>query len=358
MYKKLFIPGPTHVRDEILQAQAEPMIGHRAKEYAALQAEVTPKLQKMLYTDQIVFLFASSSTGVMEGAVRNLTAKKVLNTICGAFGRRWHEITKANGIPCDVLEVEPGHGITPELVDKALAAGGYDAMTIVMNETSTGVMNPLGDIGRLVYEKYPEVMVLVDAVSCMAGVKIEFDAWHLDVCLAGVQKCFALPPGLTVCAVSQRALEKCATVPNRGYYFDFAHNYKYYQKNQTPATPAISLIQALNKQMDDILAEGLEERWQRHVDMAEVVREWADKYWAMFPQPEFYSNTLSCIKNTRRINVAEMNAELGKRGAMISNGYGPFKEKTFRIAHMGDLTVDDMRWVTAQIGDILGLEAG
>jgi aspartate aminotransferase-like enzyme len=114
----------------------------------------------------------------------------------------------------------------------------------------------------------------------------------------------------------------------------------------------------LNRQMDDILAEGLEERWQRHVDMAEVVREWANKYWAMFPEPGFYSNTLSCIKNTRGINVEEMNAELGKRGAMISNGYGPFKEKTFRIAHMGDLTVDDMRWVTAQIGNILGLDAG
>jgi aspartate aminotransferase-like enzyme len=158
--------------------------------------------------------------------------------------------------------------------------------------------------------------------------------------------------------VSQRALEKCATVPKRGYYFDFVGNYKYYQKNQTPATPAISLIQALNRQMDDILAEGLEERWQRHVDMAEVVREWANKYWAMFPEAGFYSNTLSCIKNTRGINVEGMNAELGKRGAMISNGYGPLKEKTFRIAHMGDLTVDDMRWVTAQIGDILGLEAG
>jgi aspartate aminotransferase-like enzyme len=355
MYKKLFIPGPTHVRDEILQAQAEPMIGHRAKEYAALQAEVTAKLQKMLYTDQTVFLFAASSTGVMEGAVRNLTARKVLNTICGEFGGRWHRITEANGIPCDVLEVEPGHGITPGLVDQALARGGYDAMTLVMNETSTGVMNPVGDIARLVYEKYPQVMVLVDAVSCMAGAKIEFDAWHLDVCLAGVQKCFALPPGLTVCAVSQRALEKCATVPNRGYYFDFVDSHKYYQKNQTPATPAISLIQALNRQMDDILAEGLEERWQRHVDMAEVAREWANKYWAMFPQPGFYSNTLSCIKNTRGINVEEMNAELGKRGAMISNGYGPLKEKTFRIAHMGDLTVEDVRWVTAQIGDIVGL---
>jgi aspartate aminotransferase-like enzyme len=358
MYKKLFIPGPTHVRDEILQAQAEPMIGHRAKEYATLQAEVTRKLQKMLYTEQIVFLFAASSTGLMEGAVRNLTARKVLNTICGEFGRRWHEVTKANGIPCDVLEVEPGQGINPELVDQALAKGGYDAMTLVMNETSTGVMNPVGDIARLVYDKYPEVMVLVDAVSCMAGAKIEFDAWHLDVCLAGVQKCFALPPGLTVCAVSQRALEKCATIPNRGYYFDFVGNYKYYQRSQTPATPAVSLIQALNRQMDDILAEGFEERWQRHVDMAQVVRDWANTYWAMFPEPGFYSNTVSCIKNTRGISVEEMNAELGKRGAVISNGYGPLKEKTFRIAHMGDLTVEDMRWVTVQIGDILGLEAG
>jgi len=189
----------------------------------------------------------------------------------------------------------------------------------------------------------------------MGGTKIEFDAWKLDACLAGTQKCFALPPGLTVCAVSNRTLEKAESVPNRGLYFDFVDMYRFYQKNQTPATPAISLIQALNKQMDDIFAEGLENRWQRHIAMADIVRNWARQYFALFPDERFLSNTVTCIANTRGINVEALNEELGKRGAMISNGYGPLKEKTFRIAHMGDLTVADMNWLLGQINDIIGL---
>jgi aspartate aminotransferase-like enzyme len=354
MYKKLFIPGPTHVRDEILQAQAVPMIGHRAKEYSNLQAEVTPKLQQLLYTQQRVYLYTSSSTGVMEGSVRQASTKRVLNTVCGDFSGRWHKMTAANGIPCDKVEVEMGQAITPELVDEALAAGDYDAITVVMNETSTGVMNPVKDIAALVREKYPDVLILVDAVSCMAGVKIEFDAWGLDVCLAGVQKCFALPPGLTVCAVSDRARERAKLVQYPGYYFAYSQMDKSYEKNQTPATPVISLIQALNVQMDDILAAGLETRWARH-KMAAYVQDWARKYFALYSDERHLSLTVTNVHNTRGISVADLNKALGERGAMISNGYGDLKEKCFRIAHMGDLTMDDMRWLTAQIEDILGL---
>ncbi len=355
MYKKLFIPGPTHVREKILQAQAEPMIGHRAKEYSDLQGEVTPKLQKLLYTEQRVFMFASSSTGVMEGSVRQCTTKKVLNTICGAFSKRWHQMTVANGVPCDKIEVPMGKGITPEMVDEALASGEYDAVTVVLNETSTGLMNPVQEIAAMIREKYPDVVILVDGVSGMAGVKVEVDKWDLDVCLAGVQKCFALPAGLTICAVSDRMMERAKTVPDRGYYFDFHVNDKYYQKNQTPATPAISLIQALNVQLDDMFAEGLDNRWARHAEMAKFIQDWARKYFALFAEERFLSNTVTTVTNTRGISVKDLNTELGKRGAMISNGYGDLKEKCFRIAHMGDLTMDDMRWITKQIEDILDL---
>jgi aspartate aminotransferase-like enzyme len=355
MYKKLFIPGPTHVREEILEAQAAPMIGHRSKEYSALQADVTPKLQKLLYTEQRVYLFASSSSGVMEGSVRQASTKKMLNTVCGAFSKRWHQMTVANGIPCDKLEVPMGQAITPELVDEALAKDDYDAITVCHNETSTGVMNPIPEIAALIHDKYPEVMILVDAVSGMAGSKIEFDAWGLDVCLAGVQKCFALPPGLTVCAVSDRARERALQVPNRGLYFAYDQMDKKYEAHQTPATPAISLIQALNKQMDDILASGLEQRWARHIEMAEIVREWARKNFAIYGDERYLSNTVTNVENTRGISVAGLNQELGLRGAMISNGYGDLKEKCFRIAHMGDLTVADITWLLGQIDDILDL---
>lgn len=354
MYKKLFIPGPTHVRDEILQAQAAPMIGHRAKEYSDLQAEVTPKLQKLLYTQQRVYLYASSSSGVMEGAVRQASRKRVLNTVCGAFSKRWHQMTIANGVPCDKVEVPMGQAITPELVDEALSQGDYDAITICHNETSTGIMNPIREIAALVREKYPDVLILVDAVSSMAGAKIEFDAWGLDVCLAGVQKCFAVPPGLTVAAVSDRARQRALEVPNPGYYFAYAQMDKKYDKHQTPATPAISLIQALNKQMDDILAEGIENRFARHIEMAEIVRAWARKHFALYGDERYLSNTVTNIENTRGISVAGLNEELGRRGAMISNGYGDLKEKCFRIGHMGDHQVEDIRWLLGEIEDILG----
>jgi aspartate aminotransferase-like enzyme len=355
MYKKLFIPGPTHVRDEVLQAQAVPMIGHRAKEYSDLQASVTPKLQEMLYTNAHVYLFASSSTGVMEGSIRQATRKKMLNTVCGAFSKRWHEITLSNGIDADKLEVAMGQAITPALVDEALSSGEYDSITLVLNETSTGIMNPIQDIAEMINEKYPDVLILVDAVSGMAGVKIEFDAWGLDVCLAGVQKCFALPAGLTVCAVSDRARERGKEIPNRGYYFSWDAMDGKYDKHQTPATPAISLIQALDVQMDAILAEGLDNRWARHEEMAKFVQGWARKYFKLFSDERYLSQTVTNIENTRGISVADLNKELGNRGAMISNGYGSLKEKAFRIAHMGDLQMADLKWLTQQIEDILSL---
>ena len=357
MYKKLFIPGPTHVREEILQAQAVPMIGHRAKEYSDLQMEVTPKLQQLLYTQQRVYLFAASSTGVMEGAIRQASLKRMLVTVCGAFSKRWYEIVQDNGVPCDKLEVAPGQATTLELVDQALARGDYDAITLTMNETATGIMNPVKEIAAMIHAKYPQVLILVDAVSCMAGVKIEFDAWGLDVCFAGTQKCFALPPGLTVCAVSDRARQRALQVPNAGHYFAYRMMDKHYEKWQTPATPAISLIQALNVQMDSMLAEGLENRWARHAQMARFTQDWARKHFRLYGDERFLSKTVTNVENTRNIVVGDLNKELGKRGAMISNGYGDLKEKCFRIAHMGDLNMDDMRWLIVQLNEILGFEA-
>jgi predicted phosphoserine aminotransferase len=355
MHKKLFIPGPTEVTEEILDAMGTPMIGHRTSSYAKLQSDCETKVKTLLYTQNRVFLFTSSSTGVMEGAIRNCVAKKVLSTINGEFSRRWYEIALSCGVQAEKLEVEAGQAITPELVDAALAKGGFDAVCLTHNETSTGIMSPIREIAAMVRAKYPEVLILVDAVSSMAGVEIRFDDWGLDVCLAGVQKCFALPPGLAVCAVSPRAMDRAKTIPHRGYYFDFIEMEKFAQKDNTPATPSISHLFALNKQMDCMLAEGIEKRFARHIEMAEYTRAWARKHFKMFGDERYLSLTVSNIENTRGIDVSALNKVLGERGAMISDGYGPFKGKCFRIAHMGDLTMDDMKWLIAQIDDILGL---
>ena len=356
MYRKLFTPGPTHVRDKILEAQAAPMVHHRSKEYSDLQHEVTSKLKQLLYTEQRVYLYTSSSTGVMEASIRQATNAKILNTICGAFSQRWHEICVANGIPCEKVEVEWGEAITPEIIDAPLSSGEFDALTVVFNETSTGLLNPLAELAEFVHEKYPDVVILVDAVSGMAGAKLEFDDWGLDVALAGVQKCFALPAGLTICAVSDRARERALDVPNGGYYMTYQQMDKKYEKHQTPATPCISLIQALNVQLDDIFALGLEKRWERHKEMAAYVQDWAREHFDLFADERYLSPTLTNVKNTPGISVAGLNEELAKRGAQLSNGYGPLKEQCFRIAHMGDLMLDDVKWLTEQIDDILDLQ--
>jgi aspartate aminotransferase-like enzyme len=291
----------------------------------------------------------------MEGSIRQVSKKRILNTVCGSFSKRWWEITVANGTPCDKLQVASGQAVTVDLVDEALSKGDYDAITLTMNETATGIMNPVKEIAEMIHQKYPDVLILVDAVSCMAGVKIEFDAWGLDICFAGVQKCFALPPGLTVCAVSDRARQRALEIPNHGYYFAWDAMDSKYDKFQTPATPAISLIYALDKQLDCMFEEGLENRFARHLEMSEYIRDWARKYFAVYGDQRYLSQTVTNVENTRTINIGDLNKELGKRGAQISNGYGDLKDKCFRIGHMGDLTMTDMKWLTEQLNDILGL---
>src|SRR5262249_37420677 len=157
--------------------------------------------------------------------------------------------------------------------------GGFDAITVVHNETSTGVLNRLDEIAA-VMKKYPDVSFLVDAVSSMAGTRLPVDEWGIDVCLAGLQKAFALPAGLTVASVSTRAREKAKTIRNRGYYFDFLDMLKYHERGQTPATPAIPQIQALDAQLDDIAAETPRARYERHAMLAGIVRDWARRHFA------------------------------------------------------------------------------
>ncbi len=355
-HKKLFVPGPTEVREEVLKAQAKWMIGHRSKEFGDLNARCIEKTQKILKAKNYVFWWTASGTGLMEGTIRNVVRRKVLHCVNGAFSDRWFKISQACGKEPEAVRVEWGKAIKPEMVDQALARGGFEAVTITQNETSTGVRSPIEEIARMVRSKYPDVLILVDAVSSLMGDWFDIDELGLDVVVASSQKCVALPPGLAVAIVSARAMEKCRNNPDRGYYFDFEAMLKRYEKDkQTPTTPAVSLFWALDVQLDAILAEGMENRYQRHLKMAQFTREWANKYFAVFPEPGYESVTLTTVTNTRGISVKDLNSALGERGMQISNGYGDLKEKTFRIAHMGDLTMKDMEAVTAAIVEILKL---
>jgi len=353
MAKKLFIPGPIEVAPEILQAMASPMIGHRMPEYATLHKGVTDKLKEMLFTRGKVFLATSSAFGVMEGAVRNLVGKRCANFCNGAFSDKWHDVTRRCGKEADAIKVEWGEPITPELVDATLSTGKYDSITLIHNETSTGVMSPLPEIAA-VLRKYPEVVSIIDTVSSMSALKIPLDELGIDCCIFGVQKALALPPGLAVFTASAKALERSKTMEGRGYYFDFQEFASLDEKDNTPSTPSISLIYALDCQLVRIFAEGLEARWQRHLDLAEYVRGWVrDRGFDFLAAEPYRSITLTCAVNTRNVDLAELKKKLGERGYAFDNGYGKLKGKTFRIAHMGDMQLADLQDFTRQIDDIL-----
>ncbi len=355
MAKKLFIPGPVDVSPEVLAKMSEPMVGHRGREFSSIMMSTIEKLKKLMFTENTVFLSTSSSTGLMEAAVRNCVDKKCLNIGNGAFSDRWHEITKSNGKEADFLSLDWGKAVTPELVDEMLSTGEYDALTMVHNETSTGVTSPLSEIAEVV--RNYDVSFLVDTVSSMAGIKVEVDKLGIDVCLFGVQKAMALPPGLAVCSVSDRAMEKAKSVGNRGYYFDFITFQKYLKKEQTPTTPAIPLLRAMDYQLDRILnKEGLENRFRRHERMGNLTREWAKKNFSLFPEEERYcSNTVTCISNTRGVDCNELKQKLADRGYVFANGYGKLADRTFRIAHMGDRTIGELKEYLSAIEEILGL---
>ncbi|MDR1160027.1 MAG: alanine--glyoxylate aminotransferase family protein [Syntrophomonadaceae bacterium] len=354
MAKKLFIPGPVSVAPEVLDKLATPIIGHRGKEASELQKSITHKLQKLFFTKEEILLSTSSGSGLMEGAIRSCTGKRAAVFSIGAFGKRWFEMAQSNQVQADLFEQEWGKATSAEQVEQVLKTGKYDLITITHNETSTGVMNPLASIAQAV-KKYPDVIFCVDAVSSMGGSKIETDTLGIDICITSTQKSLGLPPGFSVCTFSAKAAARAEKVPFRGYYFDLLSLYDYIKTKdyQYSSTPSLPHMFALDYQLDRILAEGIENRYCRHQEMAEMVREWAVKNYSLFADSDYLSDTVTVINNTRNIDISELNKELGCRGYQIANGYGKMKDKTFRIAHMADYTIEDIANLLKNIDDIL-----
>jgi len=333
----LFIPGPVDVDPTILEAQAQPMLPHRSPEFEAIFERASRKAQTLFYTSARVFLFASSGTGLQEAAVRNLSRGKILSLCNGAFGERWHQVAVSNGVQADKLEADWGKPFSLEEIEAVAGSKIYDALTVVHNETSTGMENPVREIAEVVRAASPDTLICVDAVSSLGGVKIETDAWGLDMVLSSSQKCLALPPGLGLCAVSERGMERAKNVPNRGWYFDFLRMEKHRRKDSTPATPAVSLIYALDAQLERIFSEGLERRFERHAACADMVRSWAiDAGFGLFAEQGYRSNTVTTVNNRLNLDIGDLNRFLSQQNMRIANGYGPLKGATFRIAHMGE----------------------
>ncbi|MCO6450396.1 MAG: alanine--glyoxylate aminotransferase family protein [Caldilineales bacterium] len=358
-HPRLYIPGPTEVAPDVLAAQTRPLVGHRSAEFSDLFYGIAAKLKCILQTEQNVFILTASGSGLQEAAVRNAVrpGRKILNVAAGAFGDRWQKIAVGNGCESVRVDLDWGQPVRPEDVDRHLAAGGFDAVTIVHNETSTAVMSDVAAIAELVRARYPDVLILVDAVSSAGGAPIHFDDWGLDLLLTSSQKALALPPGLAFAAASDRFLAQAAEVPHRGWYFDLVLLDKYFRDGRTtPATPAIGLLYAADCQFDRILAEGMEARWARHQACMTMTHAWAHEHgFELFAARGYESRTVTCIRNNVSIDIPAMIKHARSKGMVIGNGYGQLKNQAFRIAHMGELTEADMAELFGVLDDYLAI---
>jgi aspartate aminotransferase-like enzyme len=282
----------------------------------------------------------------MEAAVRNGARRRVLSLVNGAFSERFFQIARATGLDADPLEVKWGCQHTPEMLEQALARGIYDAVTVVHSETSTGVLNPIRELAD-VTQRAGDVVLLVDSVSGIGGAELKTDEWGLDLVLTGSQKALALPPGLAFCVAQRHILDRAQSKSDRGVYFDLLEFERNILKNQTPNTPAVSLLYALAAQMEAIAKEGLQSRFDRHRAMAQRVYDWVDDLRGnqgmdihVLAPDGYRSPTVTCIRVPEDWSGPRVTAAVKERGFTVATGYGAMKESTVRIGHMGDHTMD------------------
>ncbi len=357
-----FLPGPTEVLPEILAAQNEPMMGHRGPGMTDLLAEIDPGLRAVFRTERPVYISTSSATGFMEAGIRNGVRKRALALVNGAFSQRFRDLVADCGREVEAYEVEWGEAHDPAEVERRLTTGSFDAVTVVHSETSTGVLNPLPEIAEAVRAAEArtgeEILLLVDGVTSVGGGLVETDAWQLDWVLTGSQKALALPPGLAFGSPSERMLARAATLPARGQYFDLLEFDRNWRKHQTPNTPALSLIHALRAQLARIAAEGVEGRAARHAAMAERCQQWTEEVGsryglALFAPAGARAVTVTAIAVDEPRTGSAITRALAERGYTIGAGYGKLKDRTIRIGHMGDHTVDGLNRLLAELEEVL-----
>lgn len=339
-FGKFFLPGPTDVHPDVLAAQLRPMIGHRSSAMEQLLQKMAPQLQALARTSRTVLIGSNSATGFMEMAVRNGVRRRALSIVNGAFSERFAQLVTAAGKECVRLDVPLGEAVEPDQLRDALKKNPVDAVTLAHSETSTGVLQDVATLAKVVRE-FDDVLVLVDAVTSMAGSPVETDAWGFDYTFTGSQKALALPPGLALGIASSRMLERSKTLPDRGLYFDLPSFDQAMSKFQPTNTPALSLFFALDRQLDRIAAEGgIEARWKRHEAMRQAVERWAQAEGvAYLPREGRRSWTVSCLKLPAGKSAKDVVGKLKAQGWTIGSGYGALKDSTIRIGHMGDHSV-------------------
>lgn len=352
-----FLPGPTEVHPDVLAAQAAPMIGHRGKGIRDLMKRLDEGLRPAFQTTRPVIISTSSATGLMEAAVRNgVVDGKVLSLVNGSFSGRFAAIAETSGYEVERWEVDWGSVHSPDELAGRLDAAPFDAVTLSQSETSTGALQDLEAIAGVV-ARHEGTMLLVDSVTGIGGVETHTDDWQIDFILTGSQKALALPPGLAFGVAGEAMLDRSRNAPTRGWYFALDRLYDQLIEHQTPATPAISLLYALDFQLSRMATETIEERWRRHLAMQKRTVDWVDEMRSsgvvidVFADEGHRSPTVTCVAHERSPEIV---AGMLERGWVVGSGYGKLKDSTFRIGHMGDHTVDELDELLAVLGGLVG----
>ena len=335
-----------------------PMIAHRGRAFEELFARLEAGLRDVLLTARPVYISTSSASGLMEGAVRNAPPGALLALVNGAFSSRFAKIAKACGRDVDVVEAPWGNTFDLDEVDRRLGSRRYAAVTVVHSETSTGALTDVRAVSDLAHRH--GALCIVDSVSGVGGAELRFDAWGLDFVLTGSQKALALPPGLAFGVASSEFVRRAREVRDRGLYFDVVEFEEFAAKNQTPATPALSLLYALDAQLADVLREGIERRWERHAAMRDATVAWLKRAVtrvhldiSILAPDSARSPTITAITLPDGLKSADVVSAVARRGFVIGAGYGKLKDTTIRIGHMGDHSVETLRGCLAECEDAL-----
>lgn len=339
----LMIPGPTPVPPAVLQALSTPMINHRGPEYEAMYTELLANLKKVFQTSGNTMIFPAAGTGGLEAAVVNVLSPgdRVLSVSIGAFGDRFADIAEAYGAEVTRCVVEWGQAADPDAVAKHLKEGPFKAVLVTLNETSTGVLNDLFALAPLVKEH--GALLLVDAISGLIAADLPMDDLKVDVVVAGSQKAFMIPPGLTFLAVGAEALEahKAAKMPR--FYFDWTKMLKAQEKNQTPYTPAITQEFGLQLTLRAILEEGLQGSFERHARMSRATRAGAQALNLNLLATDHFSPAVTAVRAPEGIEIKAIRTRLRTEyGVDVAGGQGKLLGKVFRIGHLGYITPPDL----------------
>ena len=353
-----FLPGPTEVRSEVLAAMTRPTIFHRSREFESMFATIEAGLRELFLTARPVYVMPASGTGAMEAAVRNVAKGKILSLVNGSFSERFADMAESCGHKVTRLNAEAGETFDLDAVESALKGAGYAAVTFAHSETSTGVISPVREIAALARKH--DALSLVDSVSGVGGAELCADAWGVDFVFTASQKALAIPAGLAFAVASPEYVARAKKATGQGRYFDVTDFEKFSAVNQTPTTPALHLLYALDVQLRNIHIEGMERRWERHLAMRDATIAWASQTAEKLRLPlrvlardGIRSPTVTAIVLPDRVAPNQLVEEISRRGYVIGGGLSPVAKTTVRIGHMGDHTVERLMQCLAAVEDSL-----